>query len=186
MGARLESGRFAQPDPIRVEVESLLAAAKTASRTGDESLALRNCLNANLKAGRADRSDLKERALRAATTLAPDHPRGHFGLGRFLEEQGRHSDALASLQKAQELQPAWPPALQATVELALRLEQPQVARKALDRTEQDPNTSPTLMLQVGELYEQVLNDRTAARRVYESWTRRFPQDARLPEVEARL
>jgi len=186
MAARSESGEFAQPDPVRQEVEDLLRQAKQAAQASQPSQVLRLCLQANAAAARHQRTDLRERALRAAATLAPSSPRGHYGLGRFLLSQGREQEALASLRRAHLLAPTWLPALEAVVPVAVDLRQRSLAADALSLTEQESSENPDVILRVAELYEDPLGDPGEARKVRRRWLQANPDDPRVDEIRALL
>lgn len=129
MEARATSGMTAQPDPVRDEVEALLAQAAQAS---DPRQALALCLRAHATAARASRVVLRERALRAGATLAPSSPRAFVGLGRLLEEQGRFEEALTVFQEAHQLAPTWEPAWSGVASSMRSLGQETRARRFLE------------------------------------------------------
>jgi tetratricopeptide (TPR) repeat protein len=185
MATRKDSGLYAQPDPARREVESLLEKAKTAASNGDPRTALVYCLQANAQASRNQRTDLKERSLRAAATLAPESPRGHFGLGQFLLSQDRSQEALASFQKAHTLAPDWSPLLNDLVSLAVEQRDRRAVKEALNRSEAVEN-NPDLLLQVADLYGNKVQDQGEARRIYKKWLNQFPNDPRVAEIQAKL
>ena len=184
--ARSSSGRFTREDPARREVQDKLDEAKAAANRGEAAQALRACLEANRAADRAGREDLKERALRAAATLVPDSPRGPYGLGRILLAQGRKSEALPHLLKAQRLAPSWPPALAPAVELAVELGQRETARNVLRAAEAPAGGNPGFLLEVARLYTDALKEPGEARRLRRLWLNRFPDHPRRAEVETLL
>lgn len=107
MDRRSAAGSERPPDSVRQEVEAFLAKAEAAT---DPRKALAFCLRAHAAASRAQRADLREKALRTGTVVAPDSSRAFVGLGRFYADQGRNEEALASYETAYRLTPAWEPA----------------------------------------------------------------------------
>jgi|GEM_PF-1702916 len=186
MAAREDSGAVARPDPARREVESLLKQASEAAGNGSPEQALHYCLRANAVAGRAQRTDLKERALRAAAALAPESARSHYGLGTFLLSQDRPADALDALETAHRLAPAWPGALRSTVAAARRAGNTDAARDALQRAAEAAGDNANLLLLIGRIYENDLQDPRRARRIYRTWLERFPDDPRAADISARI
>lgn len=186
MASRADSGNFARPDPARREVESLLEQAAAAAREGSQEQALHFCLRAGALAGREQRTDLKERAYRAAVALAPGSPRAHFALGSLLREQNRTRSGLDALRTANRLAPTWAGALQATVAAAMEEDETAAARQALERSLEAAGEDANLLLLVGRLYEQRLGDSRQAKRVYRDWLETFPDDPRAEDVRALL
>ncbi|MEX2381567.1 MAG: tetratricopeptide repeat protein [Opitutales bacterium] len=186
MKTRQASGDFARPDPVRVEVEDLLAQAAAASRRGEETAVLQYCLRANATAARAQRSDLRERALRAATTLAPGSARAHVGLANFLNDQGRRQEALTHFRMAHTLAPAWPLALTSAVRAAADNGDHNQVRSLLETSREAGADSASLLLRVGDLYAEELNDPRQARKVYEIILDRFPDAPEVAEVQDRM
>lgn len=186
MATRKDSGEYAQPDPVRQEVEQLLRQAKDAAQRGESSLVLRLCLQANAAASRHQRTDLRERSLRAAATLAPDSPRGHYGLGRFLLSQGRKQEALNSLKKAHMQAPNWQPALESLIPVAMELRQRSLAVEALEMSEQEARQNPDLLLRIAELYADPVGDPGEARKVRRRWLEAYPDHARADEIRGQL
>jgi len=186
MATRSETGEFAQPDPVRQEVEELLRQAKQAAQNNQPSQVLRLCLQANATAARHQRTDLRERALRAAATLAPESPRGHYGLGRFLLSQNRKQEALTSLRRAHLQAPAWLPSLEALVPVAVDLRQRSMASEALALTEQEAADNPDVILRVAELYAEPLGETGEARKVRRRWLEANADHPRAEEIRALL
>lgn len=186
MRQRQESGEYSRPDPLRREVENLLDQASRAADAGDKNAALQYCLRAHATASRAERSDLRERALRASATLAPDSARANFGLGQFLLGQNRKTEALVSLEKARELAPGWPMSLRPAILLASELSQKTAAAKMLQAAEQAGAENPDLLLEVGDLYAEALNNERESRRVYQGILDNFSDYSGRATVQARL
>lgn len=183
---RLATGDFARPDPVRVEVEDLLSRATAASRRGDDAAVLQFCLRANAAAARAQRSDLRERALRAAATLAPESARAHLGLANFLKDQGRGREAFTHFRLAHTLAPAWPLALDSAVSAAAEIGDQNLVRSLLESSHEAGSDNPSLLLRVGDLYADELNDPRQARRVYQVILDRFPEAPEVSEVQDRM
>jgi tetratricopeptide (TPR) repeat protein len=186
MEARSASGELSRPDPLRKEVEDLLASASQAANAGDAAAVMQYCLRANAVATRAQRSDLRERALRAATTLAPDSARAHFGLGQFMLGQGRKTEALVSLEKAHALAPAWPMGLRPTVMLAAEMSQKTMAQQLLTSSEAAGAANADFLLEIGDLYAEALNLDKEAKRVYRGILDAFPDSSSAREAQTRL
>jgi tetratricopeptide (TPR) repeat protein len=186
MNDRQVSGDFARPDPVRVEVEELLAQATAASRRGEDAAVLQFCLRANAAASRAQRSDLRERALRAATTLAPESARAQLGLAAFLKDQGRVREAFSYFRLAHTLAPAWPLALDSAVTAAAEAGDLNLVRSLLETSHETGSDSAPLLLQVGDLYAEVLNDPRQARKVYQVILDRFPDAPEVSAVQDRM
>lgn len=186
MESRVASGDVARPDPVRQDVEDLLTQAADAATRGESPLALQFCLRANAAATRAQRSDLRERALRAATTLVPDSARAHFGLGKFMLAQNRKTEALISFEKAQELAPGWPLLVRPSVTLAAELNQTTLADEMLKSSEKAGFENPDVLLEIGDLYAEALNDEKESRRIYQELLENFPDYEKLSDVQARL
>jgi tetratricopeptide (TPR) repeat protein len=183
MEARVLSGTLNLPDPVRVEVEDIL---KRASEEEEELLALRLCLQAHAVAARASRVDLRERALRAATTLAPTSARAQVGLARFLREQGRGEESLAAFLSAHELAPQWPPAFSGAVILSMDEANTDQARELLSESEQAVQDQPDALLIVADLYASPLGAGRKARELYRFIRSEFPGSAAAETAEARL
>lgn len=186
MEARMASGQVSRPDPVRQEVQGLLDRASQAAASGDAVLVMQLCLQANAVAGRAQRPDLRERALRAATTLAPDSARAHLGLGQFMLSQGRKTEALISYEKAHALAPGWPMLLQPAVSLAVELRQKNMAQTMLQSSEAAGAANPALLLEIGGLYAGTLNLDKEAKRIYRSLVDGFPGTPEGAEAAQRL
>ncbi|MEX2608166.1 MAG: tetratricopeptide repeat protein [Kiritimatiellia bacterium] len=186
MNTRHASGDFARPDPVRVEVEDLLAQATAASRRGADAAVLQFCLRANAAAARAQRSDLRERALRAATTLSPESARAHLGLANFLKDQGRGREAFTHFRLAHTLAPAWPLALDSAVTAAAETGEQNLVRSLLETSQKAGSDNASLLLRVGDLYAAELNDPRQARRVYQMILDRFPDAPEVAEVQDRM
>jgi tetratricopeptide (TPR) repeat protein len=186
LAERIQTGGVAAPDPIRVEVTSLLEQATEASRSGFPDRALHLCLRAATAASRAQRPDLEERALRAAATLAPESARAQVGLGRFLLQQNQAAHALAPFQKAVALAPTWLPALQGLTEAAVANRQNSLARDVLQASEQSARDNAELLFGIAVLYQDVLQDRNRSKRVLDEWLRRFPTHEKAAEARTRL
>lgn len=183
MEARVLSGDQRGPDPAREEVEALL---KRAAGAGDSLMALPLCLQAHAVAARASRPDLRERALRAATTLAPDSARAQVGLARFLQEQSREEEALTAFLAAHALAPQWPPAFQGAVETALTLGRQRQARDLLSQTLEAVRSQPDELLLVADLYRSSLQSDRTARDLYRDLIRSFPESAAAETARERL
>jgi tetratricopeptide (TPR) repeat protein len=183
MEARVLSGTLNLPDPVLVEVEDIL---KRASEEEEELLALRLCLQAHAVAARASRVDLRERALRAATTLAPTSARAQVGLARFLREQGRGEESLAAFLSAHELAPQWPPAFSGAVILSMDEANTDQARELLSESEQAVQDQPDALLIVADLYASPLGAGRKARELYRFIRSEFPGSAAAETAEARL
>jgi len=91
------------PDPALLEVQRLLSEAEAALQAGNSNQAFNLCLRAAVSAGRRNRPDLEERALRSAIRAAPEQARGPFALARFLVEQRRLPEARDALRRAESL-----------------------------------------------------------------------------------
>lgn len=183
MEARTFSGTLNLPDPVRVEVEEIL---KRASEEEEEVLALRRCLQAHAVAARASRVDLRERALRAATTLAPTSARAWVGLARFLREQGRGEESLAAFLSAHELAPQWPPAFSGAVILSMDEGKKEQARELLSETEQAVQDQPEVLLIVADLYASPLESGRKARDLYRFIRSEFPGTEAAGTAASRL
>jgi tetratricopeptide (TPR) repeat protein len=186
MKNRQASGDFASPDPVRLEVEDLLAQATAASQRDEVSAVLQYCLRANAAATRAQRTDLRERALRAATTLAPESARAHLGLANFLKEQGRDRVAFNHFRQAHTLAPAWPLALASAVASAAESGDRNLVRSLLEASTEAGDDNAALLLQVGDLYAAELNDPRQARKVYQIILDRFPEAPEVGAVRGRM
>ncbi len=186
LAQRVERGDVQRPDPVRLEVESLLEKATQASSDGNRQLALHLCLRASASARRANRNDLQERALRAAPALAPDSARAHYALGSFLYEQGQLAASLPPLQNAYNRAPSWPPALQALIEAQLATNELRAARELLKEAETRAASNPDLALEVALLTNQLPGESTRARRLLKEWLDANPAHARAAEVQALL
>lgn len=99
------------PDPVILEVQRLLGEAEAALLAGNSNQAFNLCLRAAVSAGRRNRPDLEERALRSAIRAAPEQARGPFALARFLVQQRRLPEAREALQRAESLAGRHPAAL---------------------------------------------------------------------------
>ena len=183
MEARVLSGNIRTPDPTREEVEALLNQAADAA---DPAIALRYCLQAHALASRASRLDLRERALRAAATLAPESARAKVGLGRFLREQGRNTDALSLFLQAHQLAPQWPPAFSGAVILAAELGNTDQAEELLIQTLGVVQDQADSLLIVADLYAGPLQDERKAREIYRSLVGNFPDTDAATTAESRL
>ncbi|MGA0368641.1 MAG: tetratricopeptide repeat protein [Kiritimatiellia bacterium] len=183
---REASGDFSRPDPLRQQVEALLDQATRAAQAGNKALALQSCLQANALATRAQRTDLRERALRAAPSLIPDSARSHLGLGQFLLSQNRKTEAMISLERARELAPEWQMSLRPAVLLAADLGRKTSGTAMLRAAEQAGADNPGLLMEVGDLYAEALNDERESRRVYREILEKFPDYNQRAALEARL
>ncbi|WFB36677.1 tetratricopeptide repeat protein [Kiritimatiellota bacterium B12222] len=186
METREASGNFSRPDPERQEVEALLDQASEAAAAGNQSLAIQYCLQANAAATRAQRSDLRERALRAATTLAPDSARAQFGFGQFMLGQNRKPEAMQAFAAARSVAPGWPMTLRPAVLLAAELGRNTQATEFLVQAEAAGAANPDFLLEIGDLYAEALNNERESRRVYELILDGFPTYAQRAQVQARL
>ncbi|MDF3128772.1 tetratricopeptide repeat protein [Kiritimatiellaeota bacterium B1221] len=182
---RQESGDFSRPDPVRREVENLLDQASQAAAQGNKMGALQNCLRANAVATRAQRTDLRERALRAASTLAPDSARAHFGLGQFLLSENRKTEAMVSMEKAREIAPGLQMTLRPSILLAAELGRKEAATTMLQAAEQAGAANADLLLDVGDLYAEALNNERESKRVYKVILDGFPGYDKRTDVQAR-
>ncbi len=183
---RQADGDFSRPDPVRREVEALLDQASTAAAQDDKRSALQYCLRANAVAARAQRTDLRERSLRAAATLAPDSARAHFGLGQFLLSQNRQTEAMVSMEKAREIAPGLAMTLRPGILLATDLGRKEAATAMLQAAEQAGAANPDLLLEIGDLYAEALNNDRESKRVYNVILNGFPDYNQRAEVQARL
>lgn len=183
MEARIASGNISIPDPVREEVEELL---RQASAAPDPRSALGFCLRAHAAASRASRSDLRERALRAATALAPDSARARVGLGRFLQEQGREREAYREFESALEISSQWPPALTGAVQSLVSLGEVQEAESLLEKLVDGAVESPEVLLTAGDLYRDSLGNTRKAQSLYRELIADFPDSAAAESAASRL
>lgn len=77
--------------------------------------------------------DDRERRYRSLVEKYPDNPLGHFSLGRYLVETGRHAEAMGALERCVAADPAWAAALLALGEARAGAGDAAGAREALGR-----------------------------------------------------
>ena len=168
-------------DRVTREVKEILDQADAAARNGNVHMALNHCLRAAAHASRRGRNDLEERALRIGVHTAPEQPRAHVALGRFLFARARPAEALAAYRDAGRLAPEWLPALMGQVESAIAANQPAAARSALDAAVRVAADDPDTLITLAAHYRDGLNDDAAARRIHTDLRTRFPNHPRADE-----
>jgi tetratricopeptide (TPR) repeat protein len=182
LDVRYQSGERTQPDPVREEVEALLNQAAEAE---SERQSLMYCLRAHSVAARANRLDLRERSLRAATALVPSSPRAFVGLGRCLAEQGKDQEARSAFAEAFRLAPTWGPAWEGFVEILVRLGQMDEVMQILGQVEAAAQDQPEVLLAVGESFSQLSNGARRASRIFSRILQEFPESEAARELTER-
>lgn len=93
----------ANVDPFLRQFQQDLTEVERLGREGAVPQALMLALRAGVAAGRQQRPDLEESALRTAVRVAPQEARAHFALARLLIQQGRPREGRQVLEEAARL-----------------------------------------------------------------------------------
>ncbi len=191
--ARVETNAAAAPagvtappaGPTAAGPEDVLKRAQILADKGKGALALELCLQVAEQARAAGRTELQEKALRAATKMCFDQPRAHAALGQFLTGQKKNAEAIKSFKQAVVLDADFTPAQLGMAQAALALGEYDTALVGLkDAVRADPRNADALWA-LAQLYDRSLDLPEPAARTYADFAGRFPRDPRATGARQR-
>ena len=108
------------------------------------------------------KKELAREAMRTVTELDPDHAIARRYLTRSLLEEGFYDQAFADAQEYYRAHPEDPAAIRLFAEAAIRSDQPELAKTAVEKASADYPAVPEMLMAVAEGYE-LLGERVKVR-----------------------
>jgi len=166
--------------------EILLRTARLLENQGRAEAAVNNYLLAARAAERAGQDDVLRQAQRAAALACAENSRAHYNVGMYFLEKRRPDDALMHFKQSVALDPQWFAAHLALARVATEQAEYDAALVSLKTAVQLRPDDPNALWSLIQVYDRSLNLSGQARRHYELFLERFPDDVRARNARLRL
>jgi len=175
-----------QPAASLPSFEELMETAKKLEQQGRREAAFNNYLRIARAAEQADRTAVKNQAIRHATSLADGNAKAAYDLGNYFMEKNREEDAVAFYKAAAGQDGDAYFSSMALAKLAFKKGDYDAAIVSLKKADQLRPEDPEALWLLGDLYGKRLGMTNAAEQAYARFVGRFPNDSRAAEAKTRL
>lgn len=166
--------------------EELMQVAKKLEQQGRREAAFNNYLRIAHAAEQADKTAIKNQALRHAVSLAEGNPQAACDLGIYFMERNRNDEAFLYLKTAMDKDVSQPSACLALAKVALDKGEYDTAIVSLKKADQIKPDDPEALWLLAELYDHHLFLTNSAAIAYNQFAQRFPNDRRTSDASNRL
>lgn len=166
--------------------EELIRVARTLERQGRREAAVNNYLRAAREAQRVGRPSIRDQAAREANGLCAQNASAHYEMGKYWAECGQSDEALIHLKQATEFSNSWYEANMALARVATDKAEFDTAVVALKQADQTGADRPEALWLLAQMYDRNLSLTNQAIDAYERFEKRYANDARAQEGQARL
>lgn len=172
----------ARPDDEQKPSQNLMERARAERKKKGSMAALNLCLQEAINARRRDDEMRQLEALQTATAVCFDQARAHYALGRYYLQRGNAAKATRSLRQALAISPDSTVAQIAFAECSIISENFDAALISLRKALRLDQNNPEALWLLAQLYDEHMEDSSAALETYRRFAELYPGDPRSLEA----